>query len=140
MSGPQAKDRIVLDGAETELADGAFLPASHPRIARLDPVAHWTGESDLKKLFLRAFCRRGYIATWEVRDQRLWLLSLRGEYRVVGDEPLLADWISGQLRVPLGPALHYTNTAYRAVYQRELHLALTAGRITAQHTVDNAER
>lgn len=35
-----------------------------------------------------------------VRDDRLYLLSVVGRYRLIGEEPLLDDWFSGTLTVP----------------------------------------
>jgi len=63
------------------------LPGSHPRI--------WASHDGR----LSTACWRGYIATWEIKDGRLYLVELsdRHTYRLEGDEPLFAEWFSGAL-------------------------------------------
>lgn len=49
-------------------------------------------------------CWRGYVATWELRDGRLWLVALQGQLALAGERPLLARWVGGLYRLPLGRA------------------------------------
>ncbi len=61
------------------------FPENHPRIAESSSSIASTG------------CYRGYVARWEIRETRLFLLSVEGCYALVGSEPLFADWFSGRL-------------------------------------------
>lgn len=45
------------------------------------------------------WCWRGYIGTWEIKNNRLYLVNIRGKYKLVDEKPIFADWFSGQLLI-----------------------------------------
>ena len=81
---------------------------------------------------------RGYIATWEVENQRLylrdiqsWLCPRQNEARCrkvtlaslfpgkVRDGRVSADWFTGELRIPDGEQLRYVHSGYASIYERD---------------------
>lgn len=72
-------------------------------------------------------CWRGYLGSWAVRDDRLSLLSIVGRYRLLGEEPLFADWFSGTLIVPVGELVQYVHMGFGSVYASEIHLRVERG-------------
>ena len=75
---------------------------------------------------------RGYIASWEIIDQKLHIVNFLGwrvnratpgELDEVGLEyifpeeaaPLFAKWFTGTLIVPLGKMLHYIHMGYESI-------------------------
>ena len=98
----QASDVMIYKGERTFLSPDLLswggnpqappLPRDHPRIV--------VGKHGI----FSTACWRGYIATWEIKDGHLYLaeLSDRYKYQLEGDEPLLADWFSGELTFTLG--------------------------------------
>ncbi len=100
-------------------------------------------------------CWRGYVGTWEIRENALFLTWLHKEalsgkedfwWRLdnaiplerifVGDEgPVRADWFSGVLRVLDGKRL--TSMMFSPVRERDLFISVLRGEILGKRTVDN---
>lgn len=122
-----------LAGAAIALPSAAFLlrQKRHPRIIKMD-----RGE-DGKGLVYSTACWRGYIGTWEIRDDHFYLVNLSGKLRLRGDEPLLADWFSGTIRVPRGEILEYVHMGFGSVFEEELHVKIEKGKVVASRIVDN---
>jgi hypothetical protein len=51
--------------------------------------------------------------------------------------PLLADWFSGMLRVPIGEMLLYVHMGFGSVYAREIHIRVERGHVTGRRIYDN---
>ncbi len=92
---------------------------------------------------------RGYIATWEIDQGRLFLKSIRAwtERGEVGLEalfpgqkaPIPANWFTGKLRVPQGKIIK-PGVGYRAVYEKELIIDIEKGRVGRRELIDNTGR
>ncbi len=81
---------------------------------------------------------RGYVGTWEVLNQRLYLIGLNGKLKngqVVGvgtifpgfPERAFAHWYSGVLRIPMGKLLRYVHGGYGSVYERDQFITVNKG-------------
>lgn len=81
-------------------------------------------------------CRRGYVATWEIRDGMLYLNHIEGELQcgrktltfkpadianVLSEltPPIAATWVSDQLRCPEGRLRNYSHHAFASDYERD---------------------
>ncbi len=129
----QAHEILIIDGETTSMMFCPPLPHNHPRIIAVD-------EKDVKEEDSYVFstaCWRGYIGTWEIKDGRFYLKDLRGIFKLLGDEPILADWFSGVLRVPRGERLQYVHMGFGSVYEEELHIKIEKGMVTASRVIDN---
>lgn len=115
------------------------LPASHPQIIELAPEDLWS-RKDLPSIIGSTACWRGYIGTWEIREGRLYLKRIQGRYEMIGDDPILADWFSGILRIPRGGLLQYVHMGFESVHERDLFVKVDGGRVTESWTVDNRDR
>lgn len=131
----QIHERLIFEGRETSMAFCPPLPERHPRIITPKPDESPSDASD--QILSSTACWRGYLGTWEIRDGRFYLVGLRGAYRLVGEEPLLADWFTGTLRVPQGELLQYVHMGFGSVYEQEIHVKIEHGIVTASRTVDN---
>ena len=102
---------------------------------------------------------RGYVATWKVEDDTLYLVGLDSwickdlrpenckradlkelfgeKYR---DGKVKADWFTGDLRMPDGERLQYVHMGYASIYERDIVLSVAAGKITGQQVIDNTKR
>lgn len=135
----QKQDRLEFDG---EWYDLETYPLE----------AYWKNESDRPDL--EANCSalwRGYLATWRVRDGRLWLESVRGGVGFVETEggnaaltfgitdltgkvfpgstlPMQADWFSGELIAGTGEVIDHP-MPYRIVCERYVVFSVSQGRI-----------
>ncbi|MCK5814175.1 MAG: hypothetical protein KAH03_07940 [Cocleimonas sp.] len=97
------------------------------------------------KIFSKTQCTaiwRGYIATWEIKNNTLYLSSLTdgscGEdpsiipLNAIFKEkktPIKASWFSGVIRVPFGKRIQYVHMGYNSVYEKELYLTIKKGNI-----------
>ena len=91
---------------------------------------------------------RGYVATWTLEDNILYLTALSG--RVEQGEVTLdtlfpdnngrveASWFNGALRLPQGEMVHYRHMGYESLYARELILSIEAGHVSGTREVRNA--
>ena len=48
--------------------------------------------------------------------------SVRGCYKLLGTEPIEADWFTGLLRIPKGELLMYERMGFESVYEEELYI------------------
>lgn len=95
-------------------------------------------------------CRRGYIAEWEILDDKLYLTNISG-IKVFHVEPIVkmstlfphskgnifATWFTGTLWVPMGKMLQYVHSGYASVYERDLVIAVDKGLVVGQKTIEN---
>lgn len=105
---------------------------------------------------------RGYVATWEIADNELFLRGLDswlcddsipgakpkcrqadlkelfGEKSVKGK--VLASWFTGELRIPDGERIEYVHMGYGSVYERDIIIKVEAGKVTGQTVIDNTQK
>nr|MBP7911909.1 hypothetical protein [Pseudomonadales bacterium] len=93
---------------------------------------------------------RGYIGTWEVRGQRLYLVGLEGrsgegaELTLVSLFPghgsrVYAHWYSGTVRLPEGKLLKYFHGGYGSTYERDRLLRFDKGVLVETSVQRNGE-
>jgi hypothetical protein len=132
----QIPEVLILDGVETTMTFCPPLPDRHPRIVETQPEAILRGDVSSLILYSTA-CWRRYQGTWEIKDGRFYLVDLRGQFRLEGQEPLLADWFSGVIRIPRGKMLHYVHMGFGSVYEQELHIKIERGAVVDSRVIDN---
>jgi hypothetical protein len=123
----QAHERLILEGKETSMAFCPPLP-DHPRVIPTENRILSTG------------CWRGYIGTWELKDGKLYLVSIKGGYRLDGDAPLFADWVTAVLRIPEGEMLHYVHMGFGSVFEFENHIKIENGVVVQERRIDNRDK
>lgn len=93
---------------------------------------------------------RGYVGTWEILNDRLYLVELRGTLKSGDDATLnsvfpgfkdrvFAHWFSGRLRIPQGKRLEYVHMGYASTYERDVLLTLQNGVVLAKEVRLNGE-
>ena len=70
---------------------------------------------------------RGYHGTWEIRENRFYLVEVTGTPSYTGRPPILADWFTGVLRIPRGKILDYWHMGFASQYEAELHIQVDRG-------------
>src|SRR5262249_26489102 len=130
----QFHEEVIYEGQELTMASCPDLPVDHPRVSQLKD-----DQLDIKEniVFFSTACWRGYIGTWMVAQGRLYLVKLRGRYQLSGQEPLFADWFTGELRIPQGERLKYVHMGFESVYEKDLFLDVKEGVVIASRLVDN---
>lgn len=85
---------------------------------------------------------RGYVGTWEILNDRLYLVGLSGTLEGGADATLasvfpdfpdrvFAHWYSGTIRIPQGKQLQYVHMGYGSSFERDLMLDVERGVIVA---------
>ena len=94
---------------------------------------------------------RGYVGTWRIEGERLYLTKLQGwvkeseQVKEVGLEALFpgypdgvfAHWFTGELRCPRGGLLKYVHGGYGSTYEEDLLLQLQRGVLQEERVVRN---
>jgi hypothetical protein len=86
---------------------------------------------------------RGYVGTWEIVADRLYLTEITGKLYGGGDASLtsvfpdatdrvFAHWYSGQLRLPQGRRLRYVHMGYSSSYERDVLLTIQSGVLVSE--------
>lgn len=93
---------------------------------------------------------RGYVGTWEIMENRLYLIGLSGRLNdgtqatlatLFPDYPerLFAHWYSGTLRIPEGKRLEYCHAGYSSIYERDRLLKIEHGVFTHTSVRENGK-
>lgn len=144
----QTPEVLILDGKKEDMFAEpleAYFADGHPRPPLFDEP-------------LSTGLWRGYIGTWEIQDDQLYLKSLeRPTYKSVSGEtivenmdvlaivfpkakkPIKAEWFSGVISVPRGEMLRYVHMGFGSVFSRVLYVTLKDGKVLAKREVDNKE-
>jgi hypothetical protein len=119
---PQIPEQLILNGVEKPILYFCpSLPENHPQI--LD-----VGTQKLSFIHGSSACWRRYIGTWEIKQDKLYLVGLSGQFKLVDNIPVFADWVSGKIIVPQGDVLiHDICYAGLTIYEKERHLIIEKG-------------
>ena len=92
---------------------------------------------------------RGYIATWKIEKNNLYLVKLvegtcdeeAAEIPLktifnLQKKPIPATWFSGKIRIPMGERIQYVHMGYDSIYQKELYLSLEKGVVIGEELID----
>lgn len=98
-------------------------------------------------------CWRGYIATWNLKNDSLFLVSIKACVEGCTSEPeikldslfpdkvnnskVFADWFDGLIVSPQGRRLKYVHMGYESVYEQELHFKISNGILKESKQVSN---
>jgi hypothetical protein len=96
----QLHENMIYEGKEVSMFSFPGFPNEHPRIIELTDKQIWAKGEPRK---VSSNCWRGYIGSWEIKDGKLYLLNLERNYDLEGDEPLFAEWVTGELSVVIEP-------------------------------------
>lgn len=94
---------------------------------------------------------RSYIGTWEIIEDRLYLISLKG-WRAGHEgnygislvfpghaERVFAHWYSGIFRIPHGRLLEYQHIGFASVYESDIFLRFESGQLVERRDIKNGE-
>ena len=117
----------------------AYLDQTGIEIRSLNPSDTWVHSTALS---------RGYVGTWEVVDDHLYLVNLVG----CGDDDtavsmglvfpgwgprVFAQWFSGEIRVPLGEMTNYVHGGFASTWEQVLFLHFEHGVLLRTRCIQN---
>lgn len=132
----QVHEKLKYEGKKTSINFCPSLPENDPRIKILDDDE--IGKTD--SVIFSTACWRQYIGSWEIKDDKFYLVSLKGRLKIVGKSPILADWFSGVIRIPKGEELHYVHMGFGTIYEEEIHVKIEKGIVVKSKTVNNRDK
>jgi len=117
----------------------------------LEPYLQFKNERSINGVTLEmtsTACYRGYIATWRIQNDSLFLVRLiRGielDSTIVfnlkeefGKDKVFANWYTGTIFSPRGVQLQYIHSGYSSIYETEMYYRIWNGKIEATHTISN---
>ena len=127
---------LIINGKKTQMDCYPPLPKGDSRIIKQTDTADW-GEDGI---VLSTACWRQYIGTWEIKGGKFYLKKLEGCVKLAGDKPLLADWFSGNIRIPRGKLLQYVHMGFESAFEKELRIKIRKGVVLSQAVISNRER
>jgi len=92
---------------------------------------------------------RNYVGTWEILNDRLYLIGLDATMRDGSPASLekvftgfpdrvFAHWYSGELHVPRGELLRHVHMGYSSIFEKTFILEVTNGVVTGTRIVENS--
>lgn len=135
----QTHEKLILNGRKTSMASCPPLPKNHPRVIELteEEIIEEIKKNPRVGDVFNTACWRGYIGTWEIKNGQFYLVNIIGRYKMIGSEPIPADWVSGVIRIPKGEMLYYEHMGFASVYEEELYLKIEKGKVTKALLIDN---
>ena len=114
-----------------------------------EPLKGYLDREGIEFFSFSTACWRGYIATWQIKDDKLFLVDLEAN-TIDGEEvglrylfpkqyEVFAEWFSGELRVPYGELLEYIHAGYCSIYEKELHLYFKDGSLYRTQEQNNRD-
>ena len=129
----QAADILSYNGKKTTLATEPLKPYLETR-------------SDVSFIYKTTALVRGYIGRWEIKNKKLFLVSLLGfienseqvdlNYLFPNKTEVFANWFSGDIRIPEGKLLEKINLGYESVFEKDRIFTFNEG-ILISETVKN---
>jgi len=102
---------------------------------------------DINFVFSSTACWRGYIGSWEIADNKLYLIGLEAyidNYKEVdlgyvfpNQDKVFAYWFSGHIRVPTGKMIEYVHMGYNSIFEKDLILEFREGVLISEKEIDN---
>lgn len=102
----QIRDRIKLDERVMWVCSHISVPLIRKRIRKNED---W---DNTNYPFGSTACWREYIASWCIKDKKLYLTSIYGASKLDGDEPLFAEWFSCAIRLTEQETSVYEHLGY----------------------------
>lgn len=94
-------------------------------------------------------CWRGYIGYWELRNDSLFLVELRGDSTKIDlslifkdrntDNEIFADWVNYPINNPYGELIHYEHMGYASIYEFERDFIIKKGILIEIKEYDNSK-
>ena len=130
----QAGDILSYNGEKTTIATEPLKPYLETR-------------SDVNFIYKTTALVRGYVGRWEIKSEKLYLVSLVGfvenneqvdlNYLFPKQTEVFASWYSGDIRIPDGELLRKINLGYASIFEKDRILTFKEGLLIGETVKDN---
>jgi hypothetical protein len=111
------------------------------------------GERTIAGLEMEGMCTalwRGYVGTWTIERDSLFLISIETDYcsddpikldisQEFGSNKVFADWVSSELINPFGKQIKYIHQGYESIYEYERGFEFINGKLVRENKYDNSK-
>ena len=128
----QAREKIYYNGEEKFISSEPLKPFLQ-------------SNSDVNFIFKSTALVRGYIGSWKIKDNQLYLVALLGfiknnkqvdiNYLFPKQSEVFADWYSDSIIIPEGKLLSKIN--YELLYEKDIILDFEQGKLIGEKIVKN---
>lgn len=73
-------------------------------------------------------CWRGYVGTWEIKNDKLFLNKILGKFKLRSSLPIFANWFSGTLIIPNRKLQEYNHHSFVTKHEQE-QITVVSGRV-----------
>lgn len=132
----QFREKLIYNGEEYGMA--------------AEPLYPYLESKDIKFESTSTACWRGYYGTWEIRNNKLFLVDLvafteehkdvRFDYLFHRQNEVFADWVTEEIRIPRGEMLQYIHMGYASIHEEDLFLNIQDGILINSRIVDNRSK
>jgi len=139
MATAQMGDILIMDGKKVSIYT--------------NPLESYVKQKKLKFKFMCTGCWRGYVATWKVIDDDLYIVGLEDGgcmhrkpiplkkiFPNLKGDKVKATWFSGEIRIPQGKLLNYAHGGYMSIFEQDLFLKFDKGELIDRRTADNRKK
>jgi hypothetical protein len=120
-------------------------------LAAVPLETYFAAHRDLRPKFegFNSGCMRGYVARWEVREGRLYLVGMEmicqtdATFESLfpdGKDGVFAGWVSGELVCPYGGLVKYEHAGFARTLEHELILSVKDGVVGSARIKDNGTK
>jgi len=118
----QIQDSLNIEGLPSMIGCDMVIEP-HPRIIKL-------GYEAASASYPGAFstnCHRDFLASWTIKDSKLYLIDVIGIYNLIGEKLLFAEWYSGTIRAGAGQFFCGPKFGYDFRCEREFEIEVVNG-------------
>jgi hypothetical protein len=131
----QVSDSLTIAGRTIAAAE--IIPLrSHDRIIE---VADSDAQASLR-CYRSTACWRGYVASWLLTEEALFLVGIVGRYRLLGHAPLRATWLNRALVLPLEDATTFSSFYTGPPFPERIRVTFKDGFVVASESLDWLQR
>ncbi len=125
----QRSENIIFEGEEMD-STPITLPIEQGLVEYIEPSASQFASN----------CLRGYIGSWEIKDDRLYLLDIVGKYKMISKAPIFVEYFSGTIIITSGKLLKHVHLGFESKFEIERTVEIENGVVKNIKTIDNTEQ
>ena len=138
----QVHEILIYNGQESSMVSCPPMPEDIDTIIKIsdDEIVKQIINGEIENIIFSTACWRGYIGTWEIKNDKFYLNNVVGRYKKVSKDPLFAQWFSDVIIMPKGKVFCYVHMGFESVYEKEVHIKIDNGKIVQQEEICNVRK
>jgi hypothetical protein len=115
----------------------------------LQPLLDIIAEDKPTSKVVSTDCWTGYLGTWEIVEDKLYLIGLKGypdgndqfnmDFLFPNKDKVHAEWFTGEIKIPQGKMLHYEHMGYMSIFEKDIFIKIEKGIMVSTREVDNSK-